>query len=192
MTFENGTWLNPPPTGSVTADRVTLTTGDKTDFWQSTLYGFRRDDGHFLALRAPDTFDAKLTFEADFTELYDQAGIMLRIDAETWVKAGIEYSDGVLNFSAVVTRAGRSDWAVQQVPDAKGPFSIRLIRVGAAVILHRGLRDGWRLLRLADFPEGPAMIGPMACTPERAGLEVTFHSFKLGPPPSEPLHLAED
>ena len=192
MNFADGTWLNPPPQASVSADRVTLTTGDKTDFWQSTLYGFRRDDGHFLALPAPETFDAQLTFEAGFEQLYDQAGIMLRIDARTWIKAGIEFSDEVLNFSAVVTREGRSDWAVQQLPPAPGPFTIRLIRVGAAVIVHRRHSDGWRLLRLADFPTGPGQIGPMACTPERAGLQVTFRDFQMGTPPDEPLHLTED
>ncbi|MEM1387871.1 MAG: DUF1349 domain-containing protein [Pseudomonadota bacterium] len=192
MTFSDGTWLNPPPDTQIDAAQLTLTTGDRTDFWQDTHYGFRRDDGHFLGQSAPDTFDAQLHFEGDFTALYDQAGLMLRQDPQNWIKAGIEVSDGLIQASCVVTRAGRSDWSVQPLgPVAPGRFGIRVIRVGAAVMVHRPEGAGWVLMRLADFPAGPALIGPTACTPERVGLTVTFSDFSLTTPPSDPLHLSE-
>ncbi len=190
MEFAAGTWLNPPPAHRIEVGRLHVTTGEKTDFWQGTLYGFHRDDGHFLAFDAPETFDAVLSFESPFDTLYDQAGIMLRQGAEVWVKAGIEYSDGVLNFSTVVTN-GVSDWSVQPVPGETGPFTIRLIRKPDAIVVHRLSPDGWRLMRLAPFLNGPAQVGPMACSPERAGLEVTFSGFTLGPAPEEALHLEE-
>ena len=188
MRLSEGVWMNPPPDYQVDGDRLTLTTGEKTDFWQGTLYGFHRDDGHFLAFEAPDEFDAVLTFDSPFDTLYDQAGIMLRQGPEVWVKAGIEYSDGVLNFSVVVTN-GVSDWSVQPVPGETGPFTIRLIRKGDAIVVHRLSPEGWRLMRLAPFPSGPAQVGPTACSPERAGLQVTFSGFALGPAPEEALHL---
>src|SRR5689334_13142429 len=43
-----------------------------------------------------------------------QAGIMVLLDAETWLKAGIELSDGEALLGSVLT-TGRSDWAT-------GPF----------------------------------------------------------------------
>lgn len=190
MKFSDGTWVNPPPQHALDGEVLTLTTGENTDFWQGTLYGFHRDDGHFLALDAPDEFDAVLTFESPFDTLYDQAGIMLRQGPATWVKAGIEYSDGVLNFSVVVTN-GVSDWSVQPVPGEAGPFTIRLIRKGDAIVVHRLSPEGWRLMRLAPFPSGPAKVGPMACSPQRAGLEVSFSGLTLGPAPEEALHLEE-
>lgn len=191
MNFLDGTWVNPPPVFEVSDNTLTLTTGAKTDFWQRTLYGFQRDDGHFLAFPAPSDFDAVLTFEGAFDQLYDQAGFMLRQSETHWIKAGVEFSDGVLNFSVVVTN-GTSDWSVQAAPGEAGPFTIRVIRVGAAVVLHRKSGNGWQLMRLAAFPEGAAQIGPMACTPERAGLSVKFRSLQIDRPPKEPLHLGEN
>lgn len=189
--FADGKWLNPPLAQRIEGGRLSLATGEKTDFWQGTLYGFHRDDGHFLAFDAPETFDAVVTFDSPFDTLYDQAGIMLRQAPEIWVKAGIEFSDGVLNFSTVVTN-GVSDWSVQPVPGAAGPFTIRLIRKPDAIIVHRLSPDGWRLMRLAPFPPGPAQVGPMACSPQRAGLEVAFSRFTLGPAPEEALHLEDN
>ncbi|MEL7151117.1 MAG: DUF1349 domain-containing protein [Pseudomonadota bacterium] len=190
MTLDDGRWINPPPQHRFEDGRLHVVTGEKTDFWQGTLYGFHRDDGHFLAFDAPETFDAVLTFNSPFDTLYDQAGIMLRQSPEVWVKAGIEFSDGVLNFSSVVTN-GVSDWSVQPVPGESGPFTIRLIRKPGAIVVHRLSADGWRLMRLAPFPGGTAHVGPMACSPERAGLDVSFLDFTLGPAPEEALHLED-
>jgi regulation of enolase protein 1 (concanavalin A-like superfamily) len=47
----------------------------------------------------------------------------------------------------------------------------------------------WPLLRLAPFPDvARYRVGPMCCTPERAGLEVRFTEFSLGPPLGKALH----
>lgn len=56
-------------------------------------------------------FDVTATVFGDFTSLYDQAGLMIRFDERTWLKAGIEYSDGALQLSTVITN-GTSDWAL--------------------------------------------------------------------------------
>ncbi len=66
--------------------------------------------------------------------------------------------------------------------------TVRLSRIRGAVILHVRRPEGWRLMRLADFPEGPALFGPMCCSPERAGFRATFHSVRVGPPVEHPLH----
>ncbi|MBB6510785.1 regulation of enolase protein 1 (concanavalin A-like superfamily) [Rhizobium soli] len=51
--LENGTWVNEPANWEVSADRLTMTTDQKTDFWQKTHYGFERDSGHFLGVPIP-------------------------------------------------------------------------------------------------------------------------------------------
>ena len=43
-------------------------------------------------------------------------------------------------------------------------------------------------MRVADFPDGAATIGPMACSPERAGFEVAFTGFEITAPIDHPLH----
>lgn len=164
-------------------------TGTKTDFWQNTWYGFRRDDGHFLGLEAPADFSAIVSFDAAYEELYDQAGIMLRIDENNWIKAGIEYSDGVTNFSTVITKKGQSDWSMVPAPGALGVQQIRLSRIKGAVFVHFLAQNGvWQLMRLCAFYEDGGKIGPMACSPERAGLMVTISHFDITPPAENPLH----
>jgi regulation of enolase protein 1 (concanavalin A-like superfamily) len=44
-------------------------------------------------------------------------------------------------------------------------------------------------MRLAPFPKSKTYaVGPMCCTPERAGLEVAFSDFTVGPPLGKDLH----
>lgn len=39
-------WLNEPPKWREDKGTLHVTTGEKTDFWRRTHYGFIRDDGH--------------------------------------------------------------------------------------------------------------------------------------------------
>lgn len=134
-------------------------------------------------------FTAILTFTGAYATLYDQAGLMLRVDDKHWLKTGIEFSDNVTNFSAVVTREN-SDWSATQRPLVTGPQSVRVTRVGSAILIHF-LDDegGWHFLRLADFPApDEILIGPIACAPERSGFEAVFTTFTVGPVIDNPLH----
>ncbi|MGV3651592.1 MAG: DUF1349 domain-containing protein [Devosia sp.] len=187
--LKSAEWLNPPPHWSLEEDQLRLTTAHQTDFWQETLYGFHRDSGHALLLPVEGNFTATVTFSGAYETLYDQAGLMLRAGDRHWIKTGIEFSDGVMNMSVVVTRT-RSDWSTCAVPEAEGPQKIRLTRRGEAVIVQfRNARNRWQLLRVADFDaRGPLAIGPMACSPQRAGFEAVFSQFTLGPAVAGALH----
>ncbi|HEX8537710.1 MAG TPA: DUF1349 domain-containing protein [Cystobacter sp.] len=45
------------------------------------------------------------------------------------------------------------------------------------------------MVRLAPFPEAASyQVGPMCCTPQRAGLSVRFSEFRLTPPLGKDLH----
>jgi regulation of enolase protein 1 (concanavalin A-like superfamily) len=49
--------------------------------------------------------------------------------------------------------------------------------------------ERFEMLRLAYLPAGdPALVGPMCCSPERAGLEVQFTGFLIGDPIPRDLH----
>ena len=185
----NASWHNPPKVVSWTNDVLRFETDHKTDFWQDTWYGFRRDNGHFLGLDAPSDFSVTLAFEGQYENLYDQAGIMIRIDENNWIKAGIEFSDGVTNISAVVTREGRSDWSVNASPGLSGTQQVRLTRIKDSVLIHfLKANQSWQLLRVAPFSERDARIGPMACSPEQSGLSVSVSEFRIAPPVANPLH----
>ena len=187
--LERGTWLNPPATWRIEADTLTVVTDHGSDFWRETHYGFTRDTGHFLGVATDGDFSAELRVRAGYSELYDQAGIMVRLDEARWLKAGIELSDGQAMLGSVLT-VGQSDWAT----GAHGgdPTDIRLrLTVASGVLRLQASPDGqrWPLLRLAPFPIAASYrVGPMCCTPERSGLEVTFSDVRVGPPSDKALH----
>ena len=177
-------WLNEPPEWTDEDDTLSVVTGEKTDFWRKTHYGFIRDDGHFRHAAAPDDFSASVAFRGDYQALYDQAGLMLRLDAETWIKAGIEYVAGRRMLSVVVTR-DVSDWSTMPLPGDPDWVRLRLTRIGASVHVHWAPNPdptAFRMLRLTWFPTGPARVGPMCCSPQRAGFRVRFSGFTIGPP----------
>jgi regulation of enolase protein 1 (concanavalin A-like superfamily) len=189
MSFAGCTWLNAPARWRLDADALSVATDGKTDFWRETQYGFTRDTGHFFGAETNSDFTAQLRIRARYDALYDQAGLMVRLDAETWVKAGIEMSDGQAMASSVLT-IGRSDWATG--PYAGDPADVWLrVTVQNGVLRLQTSPDGrrWPLLRLAPFPKAASCrVGPMCCTPERAGLEVTFSDFAITPPLAKDLH----
>jgi uncharacterized protein len=184
----DGVWLNEPERWSVRDDSLQIVTDKATDFWRETHYGFCRDSGHFLGFPTAGAFTAELRVRAGFQTLYDQAGIMVRIDEQRWVKAGIEFSDGRAMLASVLTD-GRSDWATAPYEHDASEFWVRAT-VANGVLRLQASADGklWPLMRLAPFPTASYLVGPMACTPERAGLKVVFSRFRLTPPLGKDLH----
>ncbi len=185
----DGVWLNEPARWTAQDGSLRVVTDKATDFWRETYYGFDRDTGHFLGFPTPAAFTAELRIQGDFQSLYDQAGIMVRIDAQHWIKAGIEFSDGRAMLASVLTD-GRSDWATAPYENDASDFRIRAT-VANGVVRLQVSADGkiWPLMRLAPFPGASSyLVGPMACTPERDGLKVGFSAFRLTPPLGKDLH----
>lgn len=174
-------WLNEPPEWSQDGLTLKVVTGKEGDYWQKTHYGFVHDDGHFAYERVEGEFTAQVVFEADYQGLYDQAGLMVRFDPEHWIKAGIEFFEGRMNLSVVVTH-GHSDWSVRPWTGGSKVW-LRLIRRGDALAVQSS-EDGvhFELVRLAYFvPEVPVMVGRMTCSPTRSGLVARFGELTIGP-----------
>jgi regulation of enolase protein 1 (concanavalin A-like superfamily) len=185
----DGVWLNEPQRWTADGDSLDIVTDNATDFWRETYYGFNRDSGHFLGFPTGDAFTAELRVRGSFDALYDQAGLMVRIDGQHWVKAGIEFSDARAMLASVLT-AGRSDWSTAPYEPDASDFWIRAT-VDHGVLRLQVSADGkhWPLMRLAPFPKASSyLVGPMACTPERDGLKVRFSTFRLSPPLGKDLH----
>lgn len=181
-------WLNPPPKAVSTADGMTVTTGNKTDFWAKTFYGFTRHSGHFLHHPVNGDFTTEVTIHGQYKTLYDQAGLMLRLSDETWVKCGIEHTDGAPVFSTVVTH-GQSDWSTMPLLFDAEIIRLRLTRHADAIRVQVQAPDQtWIMARLAYLPDGPAQIGVMAASPERAGFTVTFRDYTCGAAIPRSLH----
>jgi regulation of enolase protein 1 (concanavalin A-like superfamily) len=185
------TWFNPPPFAEERNGALLVRSGEKTDFWQGTYYNFHRDDGHFLHQERSGDFTAEVTFSARYEALYDQAGLMVRADAAHWMKCGIEYTDGARHFSVVVTN-GNSDWSAFRLDHDFDRITVRATRNGDALFVQYrtdGMNE-WRMARLAWFD--PAFrnvsVGPVFCSPQRAGFEAVFHDYALTDPVSRDIH----
>ncbi|CDG82205.1 regulation of enolase protein 1 [Janthinobacterium agaricidamnosum NBRC 102515 = DSM 9628] len=187
--FSTCVWLNPPQQSSIDAQGLRVVTDADTDFWRKTQYGFIRDSGHFFGAAVAGDFTAQVHVRGSFKELYDQAGLMVRIDERHWIKAGIEFSDGQMLLSSVLTDEV-SDWAMGVAPAMPDGFWLRMTVAGGAMRVQFSA-DGkvWPLLRLAPFPSARSyQVGPMCCTPQRGGLEVLFSQFSVGPALGKDLH----
>jgi uncharacterized protein len=184
-------WMNEPPLWRESVDELHVTTGAKTDFWNRTFYGFIRSNGHFRHRSVAGDFSASVQVAADYQALYDQAGLMLWVGTDNWLKTGIEYTDATVHLSTVVTRTGYSDWSQQPIDsDARHGIELRLTRHGETLRVQFRLPGRtWQMIRLTTLPMFETVdVGMMCCTPERAGLEVTFRNFHVGSPIAPTLH----
>lgn len=177
--FDNMQWFNPPAKTSVDGSRLRVTSAASSDFWRITHYGFIRDNGHFLYQELTSDFSVEIRVDGAYRDLYDQAGLMLRVDAENWIKTGIEYVEGRQYLSVVVTR-GFSDWSVIALDKAPPSLWLRVTRKAEAVEVFYSL-DGqqYHMMRMAYLVPSPiSQAGPMCASPDGRGFEVVFSEYK--------------
>jgi len=180
-------WTNEPPRWSVdTAARcLRVEPAANTDFWQKTHYGFEADNGHLLSL--PVVGDFVLTTHVHFSPVnqYDQAGLMVRLSPECWIKSSVEYEPREANrLGVVVTNAGYSDWSTQAFPDDRRDAWLRIRRESTDYLVESS-EDGarWTQLRMAhllDDRDGAAVeAGVYACSPQGSGFVAEFTLFSV-------------
>ena len=184
QSFTTMQWLNAPKQVSRTPTTLQVQVQGGTDFWRVTHYGFIRDNGHFLYQEQAGDFVAKVKVIGHYQDLYDQAGLMIRLDEKNWIKTGIEYVKGVQNVSAVVTREV-SDWSVVPRQDSPTAVWLTLLRKGDYVEIQYSFdNQDFKMLRLAYFPPTPGkkvQIGLMCAAPDGKGFPVEFADFSLTP-----------
>lgn len=174
--WSDGTWTNAPSAVSSAPDVLEVIAAEGSDAWRRTAYGFVHDTEHALLAPLAVGDAMEVSFRAPWEGQFDQAGVFVRIDAEHWIKAGVEYADGHLGLGAVVTDGG-SDWSVGWVDDWHGSeITVRVSRWPDAVIVRARADDGeWRLVRVAPFDgTAAASAGPLIAAPTRTGLVVRF------------------
>lgn len=180
LDWSAATWTHAPESVTREGDALRVRAVEGSDAWRHTAYGFVHDTEH--ALLAPFAVGTamEVEFEADFSAEFDQAGVFVSAGDERWMKAGVEYAEGVLNVGAVVTDV-MSDWSVSPVPEWQNRrLRVRVSRGPDALIVRIGaVGEPLRLVRITPFAgELDAAAGPMVCAPTRAGLEVLFTAWR--------------
>ncbi|EFC41772.1 predicted protein [Naegleria gruberi] len=171
---------------------IQMTTKSEGDYWRITHYDFIHDDGDFLYLKSLNAqtnqnFEIQVSFKANYQNLYDQAGIMLRSGEKHWMKTGIEYVHGTSYASAVVTRE-YSDWSTNPLEkhNTDDYFTIKVQLFKGDVRVDYSLDEGktFHLLRIAHLfdqnESHPLQLGIFAASPTRKeGCQVEFKNLSI-------------
>jgi len=187
------------------------------DYWSKTFYDPVLVKHDAQTLLTPVPASAEVTLTSAFTlkprAQFDQAGIMVLVDERTWVKAGIEYTDGSPRLSCVVTNDGFSDWSTQKWDAWNTTEQSTSIRVRVSKLLPGSVQGPtivfeaapwaedstvdteakWVQIRIASLRSGerPWRMGFFAISPiEAAGSSTLFHHVKLGQK-EQPVHSTD-
>jgi len=173
-------WMNVPASYKKLGEKIVVRSRSKTDFWRKTFYGYITDNGHLFYLEATGDFTFQARVNGQYAALYDQAGLMVRLDAENWMKCGTEFFDGRRHASVVFTR-DFSDWST--MPDLSDSAEIwwRAVRKKDSIETLCSL-DGQKFTSVRQgyfVPGAKVRLGIMCAAPEGPGFEATFSDLKL-------------
>ncbi|HEV7606220.1 MAG TPA: DUF1349 domain-containing protein [Steroidobacteraceae bacterium] len=173
-------WLNPPKAEHYSEGVLTVRSKGKTDFWRKTFYGYVTDNGHFMHLPLVGEFTLQARINGDYGALYDQAGLMVRLDEKHWMKCGTEFVDGK-RWASVVFTHDFSDWSTMEDVSQNGAVWWRVVRRRDSIEAQCS-KDGEKFLTIRQgyFPaDVQVMAGVMCAAPEGAGFDATFDQLSL-------------
>ena len=177
-------WHCEPPQWELMADgALRVTPSAATDFWRKTHYGFEADNGHFLFAELAGDFVMTVRVALQPVNLYDQAGLMVRLSPTCWLKTSLEFElEKPSRLGAVVTSDGYSDWSTQSVSPPPREVWLRVRREGDDYIVESSWEGTqWEQLRMAHLREGPGggavAAGVYACCPKESGFVAEFREF---------------
>ena len=178
-------WHCPPDHWHLGSEGLVFATAAGTDFWQGTHYGFRVDNGHALLAEVDGDFVLETRVRVEPIHQYDQAGLMVRLTSDCWLKSSVEFEPGEPSrLGAVITNNGWSDWSTQDLDAALGrDMAFRVTRAGSDYLVEAAIGEGrWSQLRLGRLQEdrgGAVRAGLYACSPKAAGLTARFQRLTI-------------
>ena len=174
------TWLNEPASAKIAGEQIVVRSRAKTDFWQKTFDGYVADSGHFDHLSVTGDFTFTGCINGKYATQYDQAGLMVRIDGENWMRCGTEFIDGKRFASVVFTRTYSDGSTLPDLSETE-PIWWRIIRKADSIETLCSLKgDSFTSVRMGYFPPNrPVEVGIMCAAPSGTGFDATFKDLKL-------------
>ena len=178
-------WTRKPKNYVVYDNKITINTEPHTDLWQRTYYHFRNDNAPVLQMETNEKFFS-FVVKTDFRESYhrfDQCGIVVYLDSESWLKASVEYENNdIQHLGSVVTNGGYSDWATTEISAEIKTMWYRLSRREDDFRIECST-DGksFSQMRICHLTKADGLIrfGIYACSPEDSSFKAEFTDFNL-------------
>lgn len=177
-------WFNEPEQWKIENNKLIIFP-EKTDFWQKTHYGFEYDNGHFLFYKTENDKNFVLSSHVHFfpKHQYDQAGLMVRLTKDFWIKTSVEYENEELSrLGSVVTNFGYSDWSTQDFSSKTNELTFRIVKDGNDYLIEfKEINSDWSQLRIAHLfsDEKYIQCGIYACSPTKPGYKAEFDYIKM-------------
>ena len=164
----------------IAGEQIVVRSRAKTDFWQKTFDGYVADSGHFDHLSVTGDFTFTGCINGKYATQYDQAGLMVRIDGENWMRCGTEFIDGKRFASVVFTRTYSDGSTLPDLSETE-PIWWRIIRKADSIETLCSLKgDTFTSVRMGYFPPNrPVEVGIMCAAPSGQGFDATFKDLKL-------------
>ena len=180
QSLEKMTWFNEPSQWEIKDKKLTMMVTPQSDYWRISHYGFTVDDAPFYYSTYGGEFETKVKITGDYKARFDQMGLMLRIDAQNYIKAGVEFVDGKFNLSTVVTHK-TSDWSVITLEKAPPFVWIKAVRRLDAVEVFYSFDDKeYIMMRNAYLQDNTLVqVGLMAACPDGNGFKAIFENFTV-------------
>ena len=177
-------WIREPKNCSVNDDKIEIITEPYTDLWQRTYYHFRNDNAPVLQMETNEKyFSFVVKTEIDSKHRYDQAGIVMYLDSENWLKASMEYeNENIQRLGAVVTNNGYSDWSSTDLDASIKSMWFRLSRREDDFCIENSI-DGinYKQMRICHMfnVSDTISFGIYACSAENSSFKSVFTNMEI-------------
>ena len=175
-------WFNEPKEWKIEHGSLVIKP-ERTDFWQKTHYGFEYDNGHCLFHRSRGDIVLSTRVRSFPQHQYDQAGLMIRVSKDFWLKTSVEYENEALSrLGVVVTNFGYSDWSTQDFDPGNSEIELRVSRNGMDYLVEfRSSNASWSQMRIAHLHKKDEVVqcGVYACSPIDTGHIAEFDFLEI-------------
>ncbi|MDE6863089.1 MAG: DUF1349 domain-containing protein [Eubacterium sp.] len=177
-------WTRKPKNCTVNDDKIEMITEPHTDLWQRTYYHFRNDNAPVLQIETDERyFSFTVKTEIDSKHRYDQAGIVMYLDSENWLKASMEYeNEDIQRLGAVVTNNGYSDWSSTDLDASIKSMWFRLSRREDDFCIENST-DGvnYKQMRICHMfnVSDTISFGIYACSAEDSSFKSVFTNMEI-------------
>ncbi len=180
-------WHNTPLAWQVNHGVLTITAGEKTDWYVAPHDGSQVSTSPLLLFPAPREFWFSAKVTVNFKSMFDAGALVLFADEKNWVKFAFESPNGKSGAIVSVVTRGLSDDSTGAAIEGNSVY-LEISKSGQAIFLFFST-DGkkWNITRAFNLgPEKSLQFGFSAQSPRGAGSTVIFSDIHYKPEALKP------